>query len=316
MNDSEIEQRLDAIRCQIKSLLVLNLRFGASYTNLLEAVQYGRHRTQNEESRLSEEEFRQYEEINRRANHAKHHCLGVGGLPEVSSKGGSHKERPGRSLRERLVGVMNMETSGIQQNWDEQLGNCKGDLETALSKHIGRPLKKNEPRYRYLPMRHTRGLHTAIVCLDMLRDEETNDIVQLIGDPYAKKKDAQHSAALQGLSYVLQLGPGGGGDIEPGGANTKAVSREKEPKKSEITVTACQHPNARDVPSNASIVDALRRVSPQPLKLRELYLTALGRNPKTDKMGSGVKKPFNRRLCALKTNGIIKDVGASMWTLA
>ena len=39
----------------------------------------------------------------------------------------------------------------------------------------------------------------------LLRDEETNDTVQLIGDSYARKKDAEHSAALQGLSYVQKF---------------------------------------------------------------------------------------------------------------
>eukprot|EP00588_Corethron_pennatum_P008715 CAMPEP_0194272006 /NCGR_PEP_ID=MMETSP0169-20130528/5675_1 /TAXON_ID=218684 /ORGANISM="Corethron pennatum, Strain L29A3" /LENGTH=66 /DNA_ID=CAMNT_0039014541 /DNA_START=284 /DNA_END=481 /DNA_ORIENTATION=+ len=66
MNESEIERRLEAVRSQIESLNALNRRFCTSYTNLLEAVQYGRHRTHSEKKRLSDEEFRRYEEINRR----------------------------------------------------------------------------------------------------------------------------------------------------------------------------------------------------------------------------------------------------------
>jgi len=194
----------------------------------------------------------------------------------------------------------------------------------------------------------------------MLRDQETNDFVQLIGDPYAKKKDAEHSAALQGLSYVQRLGPGGGGigisESEPAGTDTKAAPKQmiKMPKKSETAVAELQNPDTSldeltagtkaiplpsstqgpdrsaivvsvpkllessspDFPCDTSIVDTLRRVNPQPLKLRELYLTALGRNPKTDQMGSGVKKSFNRKLYALKASGTIKGAGPGMWTLA
>eukprot|EP00930_Biecheleria_cincta_P062845 TRINITY_DN48295_c0_g1_i1.p1 TRINITY_DN48295_c0_g1~~TRINITY_DN48295_c0_g1_i1.p1 ORF type:complete len:725 (+),score=83.92 TRINITY_DN48295_c0_g1_i1:177-2351(+) len=78
----------------------------------------------------------------------------------------------------------------------------KQKLQMLYSKQLKpkRPLKKSEPRYWFEHRPNSVGPFTAFVCLDHL-----DPPVHCKGAPYSKKKDAERSAALQGITYLEKL---------------------------------------------------------------------------------------------------------------
>ncbi|CAE8680828.1 unnamed protein product [Polarella glacialis] len=68
------------------------------------------------------------------------------------------------------------------------------------------------------------------------------------------------------------------------------------------------------MPSNDAILAALRASGPgRPLALREVYLRSLGKDPRREQMGSGVKKGMNQSLTALKRRGLVTSPSDGLW---
>ena len=73
---------------------------------------------------------------------------------------------------------------------------------------------------------------------------------------------------------------------------------------------------ASELPSDAAILRVLEE-SAGGLRLREIYLLALGRDPKTEQMGSGVKSHLRAQIEGLKKAGRVEcGVGGGVWVLA
>lgn len=165
----DLEARCDAVRCQIAKLYELNLRCATSFEHLSIALYHAQ-----KNGLLCDDEFRDLEALNRRANAAKHEGLGL----EVAAP--------------LLVASR---TAAVDASIP--IGNYVGELECAYSRRLRRPLKKNEPRYRYQHRLCNMGDFVAIVCLDALEPP-----IEFVGDSYRKKQDAKHSAALQAIIYL------------------------------------------------------------------------------------------------------------------
>jgi len=448
----DLKERAAAVVEQVVALKELNVRFCAECENLSEVIRYGR-KERHGENRLRADEFRRFNAINDRANVAKHEGLGATTSfafaeaygADGSVGGGRRKPAP---IEARTANVSNLnqplQKQRTSSSWsagsslssdfnleDKEKANYKGELERVYSLHIGRPLRKNEPRYRFLPRPGNQGKFTAIVCLDALQNP-----VELIGDSYNFKKRAEHSAALQGLNHVEALGvlagpcaprkkadaPAGEGSTSGsrvrGGSHAyppawpQPQHQDQQEKESysfyrrgrregaeqEYKVKDHEHdvdslleiafsqislktqstgdchgvtersrrsqkhddpkpcrraekaPQAGDahcvgasassnkgkgaeagapvsergdlppvfarseldnnrhsdisLPSDAAVVRVLRGAG-TPLPLREIYLSAMGRDPKTCQMGGGVRSGFAKRLKALKKKGLV-----------
>ena len=346
-------RRAAAVVEQLTALKELNDRFSTGYTNLSEVVAYGRkYCGGGKQPGLSGEEVREYDSINRLANSAKHRGLGAPGAAEIERDGSKSRRAAKDAARWEGIDNLNSE-SGIREierkGWDESLGNCIGELETLLARRLGRPLVKNEPRYRWAPRRGGGGLFTAIVCLDAL-----DAPAELIGDSYAKKKDAQHSAALQGVNHLEALGcspvvhhqskragsvgentatkdttadlvermkgkgmslSGGKEDSVVAEKNTQQKGRVKKKGSSSASNSSKQDSTQEadavpqggttTMPSDATILRVLSK-SQSELRLREIYLLALNRDPKKEQMGSGVRSVLRKQLETLKLAGKIE----------
>lgn len=165
----DFEKRREAAGLQIQKLFELNNRCKKNFEHLSLALRYAQ-----KEKIITNAEAEEVERINREANAAKHEGLGsdpLAPVPQIHNENDSPKD-------------------------GEDLGNCKGELERLYALYMGRPLAKNEPRYRYKPRPGNLGNFTAIVCLNAPQP------IEFVGDSYPKKKHAEHSAALQAINFL------------------------------------------------------------------------------------------------------------------
>ncbi|CAD7941415.1 unnamed protein product [Amoebophrya sp. A120] len=352
MDISDLEHRKECVGEQIRALKTLNDRFGTAFQNLSAAMAHG-DKEKRGPLRLSAGEFRSYENVNRRANAAKHENLGADGVGEIPR------------FRSNWTETAKKASAAPDP---EGLGNCKGALETAYSKFIGRPLRKNEPRYRWVHRPHNQGPFTAICCLDHLEEP-----VELFGDTYTFKKTAEHSAARQALHHIQTLEPKRSAPVakealnrpesvlttkeqvttERTGAAIKPTAdrgvddqsrsqrgsrdQEVEVKKHAAPTPSVPEPqpvvddvdslmdaiskmNLRDstaerkpeYPPNEAVIRVLREAQ-GPLRLRVIYLLALGHDPKTAQMGGGVRAGFVKQLKGMQQKGLLVHSGDDSW---
>jgi len=169
---ADLKQRVDAVTAQINELFRLNHELEANFEHLSLAIQRGR-----QAGKISDEELSRLLELNRQASAAKHEGLGLGA-------GGPEPVRVGP-------------VRGDEVAEGTPLGNHIGELERAYSLRLGRPLRKNEPRYRFHHRPLNIGDFVSIVCLDGL-----DPPMEFVGDSYRFKQDAKHSAALQAVLFL------------------------------------------------------------------------------------------------------------------
>ncbi|CAE8625857.1 unnamed protein product, partial [Polarella glacialis] len=171
---ADLEARCEAVRQQISKLWELNRRLEKSFEHLSTAMCHGQKIGQ-----ISSDEFRELEALNRRANAAKHEGLG-----------GPGSQGP--------TALQVARSNGDEPIDAQELGNRISELERSYALYIGRPLRKNEPRYRFQNRPGNMGDFVAIACLDALGE----DGMEFVGDSYRLKQHAKHSAALQAVNYL------------------------------------------------------------------------------------------------------------------
>jgi len=200
-------------------------------------------------------------------------------------------------------------------------------LERCYSRHIGRPLRKNEPRYRFQPRPCNLGKFVAIVCLDALEKP-----MEFVGDPYSQKQFAKHSAALQAIMYLgVQEGELGRAaadtiDTEPSGqssgpqphpptdsGNARQCRRVGSLAPSPEVPRAASGSETSDMPTEDALLTVLRQAR-QPLPVREVYLVSLGKDPKREKTGPGVAGGVKKRLRDLERAGLASSCHG-MWSI-
>merc|ERR1739841_402115 len=79
------------------------------------------------------------------------------------------------------------------------------------------------------------------------------------------------------------------------------------------TVSSKSEETCSELPNDDAVLKTLAQAG-RPLAVREVYLLSLGRDPKLDQMGAGVRRPMNRLLYALQEAGRVTGAGG-MWQL-
>lgn len=172
----DLKERVEAVERQIRELHRLNSLLRESFEHLSTAIHQAKQR-----GLLSDEEFVELAELNDRGNWAKHEGLG----PKAS-----------QAEAQRVHGCR----QGDAPRDASELGDRVSELERLYAKMLGRPLPKNEPRYRQARSRPG-GIGDFVM---IVRLDEVDPPLEFVGDAYVKKQHAKHSAALQAVLYLTR----------------------------------------------------------------------------------------------------------------
>ena len=115
-----------------------------------------------------------------------------------------------------------------------------------------------------------------------------------------------------GQAEGKMLGRGGAGKTQGTGVSAqRQVKAEPGVPSAGASSIVAQAQSAAELPSDAAVLAVL---GTEPLRVREIFLLALGRDPKKEQMGADVRSRFTRQLRALERSGSVRQVqGKGEW---
>lgn len=181
---------------------------------------------------------------------------------------------------------------------------------------------------RELNLRWKKNFHNLSTAISYGKKTQLpKDVLSELGDINRRANKAKHEGLGHPEAVNLLNSTGCGDGLEAGhlpseqegemaARHSDVCELEKQFKQLRMDGNGTQQSIPAGLLTDAAVLDVLQKTSGAGMPVREIYLRALGKDPHTHQMGSGVAPQVKKQLYALQRKGRIVTTSPGLWALA